>query len=262
MKGEAAILFLHGVTRRAETFAPITGTLGEHYHLHQHDFRGHGESPRRGPYRVADYVEDAIAFLDIVPQQQVFVYGHSLGAMVAAALAARRPKRVTGVVLEDPPFHTMGNRIHDSPLGSYFTALRGLAGSDKPVGELARELADLRYGPGGAIRCGDTRDATTLRFSASCLKRLDPAVIDPIADGTWLEGYDEAEVFRGLTSPALVLQADPERGGMLTDTDAEALAQQSADATVVKVRGAGHALHWAATQSTLCHVLAFLASFE
>jgi pimeloyl-ACP methyl ester carboxylesterase len=69
-------------------------------------------------------------------------------------------------------------------------------------------------------------------------------------------------VFRGLTSPALVLQADPERGGMLTDTDAEALAQQSADATVVKVRGAGHALHWAATQSTLCHVLAFLASFE
>jgi pimeloyl-ACP methyl ester carboxylesterase len=262
MKAEAAILFLHGVTRRAETFAPITGTLGEHYHLHQHDFRGHGESPRRGPYRVVDYVEDAVDFLDIVPQERVYVYGHSLGAMVAAALAAKRPKRVTGVVLEDPPFHTMGERIHDSPLGSYFAALKGLAGSGKPVGELARELAELRYGPAASIRCGDTRDPTTLRFSASCLRRLDPAVIDPIADGTWLAGYSQSEVFQGLVSPALVLQADPESGGMLTDQDAETLATTAADATIVKFRGAGHALHWSATQSTLCHVLAFLASFE
>ncbi len=262
MKAEAAILFLHGVTRRAETFAPITGTLGEHYHLHQHDFRGHGESPRRGPYRVIDYVEDAVDFLDIVPQQRVFVYGHSLGAMVAAALAVRRPKRVTGVVLEDPPFHTMGSRINDSPLGSYFSALRGLAGSQTPIAELARELAELRYGSARTIRCGDTRDATTLRFSASCLRRLDPAVLDPIADGSWLDGYDQAEIFKGLVSPALVLQADPEMGGMLTDQDAEALVKSAADATVVRMRGAGHALHWSATQATLCHVLAFLASFD
>ena len=262
MKAEAAILFLHGVTRRAETFAPITGTLGEHYHLHQHDFRGHGESPRRGPYGVVDYVKDALDFLDVVPHERVFVYGHSLGAMVAAAVAARRPKRVTGVVLEDPPFHTMGERIHDSPLGSYFAALRPLAGSTKPVAELARELAEVRYGPGGSLRCGDTRDATTLRFAASCLRRLDPAVLQPIAEGRWLDGYHLSEVFLGLQCPALVLQADPEMGGMLTDADAEALVKSAADATVVKVKGAGHALHWAATQTTLGHVLAFLASFE
>ena len=262
MKAEAAILFLHGVTRRAESFAPLTGTLGEHYHLHQHDFRGHGESPRRGPYRVIDYVKDAVDFLDIVPQERVFVYGHSLGAMVAAALAAQRPKRVTAVVLEDPPFHTMGQRIHQTPLGSYFAALRGLAGSGRSVAELARELAELRYGPENTIRCGDTRDATTLRFAASCLRRLDPAVLHPIADGTWLDGYEPAEVFAALKSPALVLQADPEMGGMLTDADAAALVKNAPDATVVKVPGAGHALHWTATQATLCHVLAFLASFE
>lgn len=262
MKAEAAILFLHGVTRRAETFAPITGTLGEHYHLHQHDFRGHGESPRRGPYRVIDYVKDAVDFLDIVPQERVFVYGHSLGAMVAAALAAKRPKRVTAVVLEDPPFHTMGERIHATPLGSYFAALRTLAGSEKSVAELARELAEVRYGPGNSIRCGDTRDPTTLRFAASCLRRLDPAVLGPIADGTWLAGYETQDVFLALQCPALVLQADPDMGGMLTDDDAAALVKGAADATVVKLRGAGHALHWSATQATLCHVLAFLASFE
>ncbi|MBY0503927.1 MAG: alpha/beta hydrolase [Bryobacteraceae bacterium] len=261
MKSEAAILFLHGLTRRAETFAPITGTLGEHYHLHQHDFRGHGESPRRGPYHVTDYVQDALDFLDVVPQERVFVYGHSLGAMAAAAVAAMRPKRVTGVVLEDPPFHTMGDRIHDSPLGSYFTALRTLAGSPKPIGELARDLAELRYGPGNSIRCGDTRDATTLRFAASCLRRLDPTVLDPVAEGRWLDGYPVQEIFRGLRCPALVLQADPDRGGMLTNADATALEREAADATVVQVH-AGHALHWAATQTTLAHVLAFLASFE
>ena len=262
MKAEAAILFLHGVTRRAETFAPITGTLGEHYHLHRHDFRGHGESPRRGPYRAIDYLQDALDFLDVVPQQRVYVYGHSLGAMVAAALAAQRPKRVTCVVLEDPPFHTMGERIHDSPLGSYFAAVRGLAGSTKPVGELARELAEVRYGPGGSLRCGDTRDATTLRFAASCLRRLDPAVLDPVAEGRWLDGYPMDDVFRGLLCPALVLQADAARGGMLTDADAAALVERASDATLVKMPGVGHALHWGATQATLGHVLAFFASLE
>ncbi len=181
--------------------------------------------------------------------------------MVAAALAAKRPKRVTGVVLEDPPFHTMGERIHDSPLGSYFNGLRTFAGSQKPVGVLAQELAELHYGPGNAIRCGDTRDPTTLRFSASCLRRLDPAVLDPIADGTWLHGYSPTEIFANLNAPALLLQADPEMGGMLTDLDAEALIRTAADVTHVKIRG-GHALHWSATQSVLCHVLAFLASFD
>ena len=84
---------------------------------------------------------------------------------------------------------------------------------------------------------------------------------DPVAEGRWLDGYPVEEVFRGLRCPALILQADPELGGMLTNTDAAALVSAAADATVVQVR-AGHALHWASTQTTLAHVLAFLASFE
>ena len=216
-----ALVCFHGVTRRWQCFVPLIPSFCTRWHVHVLEHRGHGLSSRvPAGYLVKDYVHDAAAFVRNYIQGPVVLYGHSLGAMVAAAVAARRPKRVTGVVLEDPPFHTMGERIHDSPLGSYFAALRPLAGSTKPVAELARELAEVRYGPGGSLRCGDTRDATTLRFAASCLRRLDPAVLQPIAEGRWLDGYHLSEVFLGLQCPALVLQADPEMGGMLTDADA------------------------------------------
>ena len=91
------------------------------------DFRGHGESARsEGRYRVVDYVEDAARFLEEEIGRPAAVYGHSLGAMVAAATAARAPGMVMAVVLEDPPFHTMGRRIRETALHGFFSALRTL----------------------------------------------------------------------------------------------------------------------------------------
>src|SRR5947209_9478255 len=82
------MLFLHGVLRCWQDFLPLIAPLTTRWHVHALDFRGHGRSsPRSGRYRVVDYVEDAAAFLRHGCDEPAVVYGHSLGAMVALAVA-------------------------------------------------------------------------------------------------------------------------------------------------------------------------------
>jgi lipase len=66
------------------------------------DLRGRGRSAELpGPYGMAAHAEDLLAVLDAAGARQVVVVGHSLGAYVAAALAARQPDRVSAVLLLD-----------------------------------------------------------------------------------------------------------------------------------------------------------------
>ena len=258
------LLFLHGVTRRGQSAAPLLPALTLAYDVFMPDFPGHGNSPRRpGRYRLVDQAESAQNFLEGLDREPAVVYGHSMGAMVAAAVAADIPSRVKAVILEDPPFDTMGARIHESALYSYFSGFRRFAGDIRPVTELARELADFRYGPPGAeaaTRLGDERDAAALRFTARCMQLLDPDVFTPILDGTWLEGYNTHAIFERIQCPVLLLQADPTAGGMLTDGDAAIVTNICKDVTHLKFPGGPHNLHWMETDKTLRAVMNFLSS--
>jgi pimeloyl-ACP methyl ester carboxylesterase len=49
------------------------------------DFRGHGRSGHRGPYSVASHAADVAGLLD--PDEEIVVAGHSMGGLVAMALA-------------------------------------------------------------------------------------------------------------------------------------------------------------------------------
>ena len=105
------LVLLHGVTRCGADWEPLLPALAEDWTVIALDQRGHGTSPRAGSYLVTDYVADAVRFVREETAGPIFIFGHSLGAMVAAAVAAELPDRVGGIILEDPPFHTMGNRI-------------------------------------------------------------------------------------------------------------------------------------------------------
>lgn len=93
------ILLLHGLTARWQVFRPLSRGLPGH--LYALDFRGHGASGRApGRYRLADYVGDALALLDLIDGPAA-VLGHSMGGWVALAIAAARPDRVAGVAVAD-----------------------------------------------------------------------------------------------------------------------------------------------------------------
>ncbi|MFN7938840.1 MAG: alpha/beta hydrolase [Bryobacteraceae bacterium] len=248
------MVMLHGVLRNGGCFAPLLAGLGARHEVHALDLRGHGRSRAGRGYRVVDYVPDVIRYLRTEVCGPAVLYGHSLGAMLSAAVAAAEPRLVKAIVMEDPPFHTMGERMMGTPLQDYFEKIAGFAGSCLGTAELARELAEMRVGA--------PRDATTWRFLASSLRHVRPEVLEPIVAGKWMDGYPMEDVFRGVRCPALLMQCDGAVGGMLTDEDACAFVELAADCTLSVLRGVGHQAHWMATGEVLRRTLEFVGSLE
>lgn len=255
------LLLLHGVTRLWQDFVTVMPTLACRWQVHGLDFRGHGRSSRATGYRVVDYVGDVASMIRARFENGVILYGHSLGAMVAAAVAAEVPDRVRGLVLEDPPFDTLGARIHETPFYSMFRGMLDIAERGGTVATMTRALAEMPIEtPSGSVAMGEMRDGASLRFSARCLVSLDPRVLQPIVAGEWLEGYRRDDWLRGIRCPTLLLQADYASGGMLPDADAEVVAQLIPECYRVRVPGAGHLLHWQQNETTLQLVGSFLES--
>ncbi len=255
------LALLHGVTRRWQSFLPVLPQLTMRWQIKAWDARGHGESGRATGYRVCDYVEDACGFVLTEFARPGVLYGHSLGAMVALATAAELPELVSAVVLEDPPFDTMGTRIRETALYSFFEGLLPFAGHSRAMRAVAEDLAEIRIrvpGRDQSARLGDSRDATSLRFTARCLAQLDPDVFRPILDGSWLVGFDLPVILQRVKCPVLLLQADAACGGMLTDADADLLVANLPDCTRIRFPNSPHLIHWAQTETLLRHVVGFL----
>jgi pimeloyl-ACP methyl ester carboxylesterase len=235
------------VGRCAEDYRQFAAGLVTHWHVHALDFRGHGGSDRApGKYLVTDYAGDTMAFVRAEIHRPVLIYGHSLGAMVALAVAAALPGLVRGIVLEDPPFHTMGRRIAQTPWQALFVGMRGVAQSVSGIEQLAAALAELSVpvaGRSSPARLGELRSAESLRFSARCLAQLDPEVFTPVIEGRWLDGYDERSLFARVRCPVLLLQGDPSAGGAMTDLDAEAAMGALPVCRRVRFPGVGHLIH-------------------
>lgn len=258
------LVLLHGVGRRWQDYLTIVPPLSMRWHVHALDFRGHGLSARRpGEYLVVDYVRDALALVRNVATRPAVVYGHSLGAMVAAAVAAEAPESVAAVVLEDPPFDTLAMHIKQTQYFAMFQGFQTLARRERSVRGLSASLADLPVGlPGqpAPVRLGSLRDAASLRFLARCLTQLDPEVFTPLLAGLWLDGYDRDAILRRIDRPVLLLQGNHSLGGMLPDADADEVAALLPDCTLIRMSQVGHQIHAQATEATLRHVTSFLES--
>jgi len=259
------LILLHGVVRRWQDFLPITDGLANRWELLAVDQRGHGRSGHvERAYAVADYVHDAVALLRHGISEPAVIYGHSLGAMVALAAAAQAPDRVSALILEDPPCETLGRRIHQTTYPEMFAAWQRLALANLSVPRLAAEMADvvLTSQTGIRTRIGDVRDATSLRFTASCLNLIDPDVLEPFATRTWYDGYDLSAYVPQVRCPVLILQADSAAGGMLSEDDAAHLQSGLAEAIRIRFPGIGHLIHWETPEGVLRHVVAFLESLS
>ncbi|MGC3969526.1 MAG: alpha/beta hydrolase [Pirellulales bacterium] len=259
----AAIAFFHGVLRSGDIFAPLLAPLGSRYDLWLPDHRGHGRSDRADRYLVVDYAADAVAWLRQAVARPVVIYGHSLGAMVAAAVAAECPDLVRGCILEDPPFRTLGPHIGATNFQSYFAQIAELLKRPHTPPELAAGLAEIRIADprvGSTIRLGDTRDPVSLRYQAAGLEKVDPRVLEPLIGGQWMQGYDEPGIFARIRCPALLLQADASLGGMLVDEDVAEFRKHVADVSHVRMPGVGHMMHWQRTQDVANLVFGFVES--
>lgn len=242
---DSTLLLLHGVTRLLEDWQPVFARLDASWSIVACDHRGHGDSDRASSYLVMDYVEDCVDFLRNELASPVTLVGHSLGAMVAAAVSARIPEYVNALVLEDPPFESMGSRIAGTGWQHQFLGMKSVAQCSSQIGELTDSLSQISIPvKDGATRTlGELRTKASLEWSASCLQFVDPEVFTPLVEGRWLEGYDRQLIYRSIECDTLLLQADPASGGALCDQDATEAVSMIANCRHVRLAGRGHQLH-------------------
>jgi pimeloyl-ACP methyl ester carboxylesterase len=219
-----AIILLHGLGVSGTVWQAFARRLAPRFAAVAPDLRGHGESdaPPTG-YRPEDYARDLAAMLEALGIGQAPVLGHSLGSLVALALADRRPDLVSGLVLVDPPVDSERR----NPDVSNVFRLR-----HEPPGRLEEYL--LTRNPGGG------------RPLAEMLARL----FRRAADAAFTEmltappGHPEAwESARHVRHPTLVVQADPSNDGVLGDVAAQSFTECLARGQLLKVPGAAHAVH-------------------
>ena len=113
------VLALHGITSNGRAWDAVARELGGEVRLLAPDLRGRGDAGSQpGPFGLARHVQDAVGLLDAEGLEGAVVAGHSMGAYVAALLAATHPERVSSVVLVDggPPLPVPGGADPDALL--------------------------------------------------------------------------------------------------------------------------------------------------
>jgi alpha-beta hydrolase superfamily lysophospholipase len=104
-----AVVLLHGIGSHSGSYAPLTNALlTSGYNVHSFDFRGHGRSGgTRGRFDSWRYLlQDLQLFLTHVHREegdeQIFLLGHDLGALLALDYAVEFGNKIAGVVAVAP----------------------------------------------------------------------------------------------------------------------------------------------------------------
>ncbi|MDO4262909.1 MAG: alpha/beta hydrolase [Deinococcus sp.] len=99
-----ALVLIHGSDGVAHDWpsSPLWPLLALHHRLIAPDRLGHGYTPAGEEITVSAGVQQLSELLDALGVQRATLLGHSYGAPVALALAARQPQRVGGLVLVSP----------------------------------------------------------------------------------------------------------------------------------------------------------------
>jgi pimeloyl-ACP methyl ester carboxylesterase len=99
----AVVLMLHGLTSSGATWRHVAPALGANFRVIAPDARGHGGSDWTKEYSFELMTDDVVGFCEQLGILGAVVVGHSMGAVTAYALAARRPDLIRLLVLEEMP---------------------------------------------------------------------------------------------------------------------------------------------------------------
>jgi pimeloyl-ACP methyl ester carboxylesterase len=227
------VLLLHGLGVGGSIWQSFARRLLPHLAAVAPDLRGHGQSdaPASG-YAPADYANDLPELIETERQPSMHgqwpvpVVGHSLGALVAMAMAELRPDLVSWVVLLDPP---LDPDIPNSEVPNVYRLRHA------PAGELEAYL--LSRNPGGGPLLAHSL--------AKLFRQASDAAFEAMLDPDDRAGRAPALTTQAahITNPVLVVQADPARGGVLGDAAARQFVDSLPNGTLIKINGATHAVH-------------------
>jgi len=230
------LVLIHGLPGLWQEFLSIIPALAIRWHIYALDLRGQGRSGRTpGQYHSTYYADDVQAFLETLDEPAV-VFGMSAGGMIGMGTAWQAPDRVRALIIGDSPIDPawLIDWMSSDTMISVFKTWRDLARLALPPMELAKKIADLQ----GGDTAQHLPQATTLYY-------LDPDVLMYHAERRareYLEGFDPDVLLPAITCPMLLLQANPELGGMMTDHAVQAVLAKAHSALHVRLPHYGHSL--------------------
>ncbi len=139
----AAVIIAHGYAEHSGRYEELAYRLvREGYAVYALDHRGHGRSGgKRASIRVfREYVDDLVRFIDRVretrPQPPRFLFGHSMGGLVALQLVLEHPEKVEGLAVSGA---LLQNAVPVPRLLEFAAGVVSAALPDLPVQELHAE---------------------------------------------------------------------------------------------------------------------------
>ncbi|RNL85777.1 alpha/beta fold hydrolase [Halostreptopolyspora alba] len=235
------LLVLPGITSPAISMDFVARELTDLVRPVVVDLRGRGLSDAARSYTLADYADDAEAVVTGLGLHRPILLGHSLGARIAAVVAARPNARIRGSVLVDPPMSGPGRGPYPTTLEMFRDQLRqARRGTD------AEEVA--RSWPRWSRRERELR----ARWLASC----DAEGIDATHRG--FETEDFFATWPSVPAPTtLVYGAD---SPVVTADGAAEAAATNPGATLVEIPDAGHMVFWDAPDRACAAIRDLLGS--
>jgi N-formylmaleamate deformylase len=236
------VVLLHGITDDSACWTRVACAIGGRFEALALDARGHGFSDAAPDDFSLDAltsdVEDVLDALDI---RDCILFGHSMGAITALALAARRPGYARALVLEDPPLDP------PAPPAGLIELIRGEAAVWLTLPEAERHVRAAAEHPGwDPVETVPWSDAKA---------RVDPAVVgrfDIFARVDW------RAMLPLVRCPGLLLTGDPALGAIVTPATAADVVAGWPACQVVRVPKAGHCVHRDRWAEATAPVLAFL----
>jgi N-formylmaleamate deformylase len=218
------LVVLPGITSPAITMDFVARELTDLVRPTVVDVRGRGLSDSGKSYALEDYADDTVAVLDGLGLERPLLLGHSMGARIAAVVAARGvPLR--GTVLVDPPMSGPGRGPYPTTLDAFLDQLE-----EAQRGTDADEVA--RSWPRWPRREQELR----ARWLSSC----DTEAI--VATHSGFESEDFFAIWPQVPAPTVLLYGG--ESPVVTVAGAAEAAAANPAARLVEVPGAGHMVFW------------------
>jgi len=242
------LLFLHGIS--GLHWSPFLEGLARRYRVIAPRTPGFGDASQAELDTVQDLVYAYLDLLDALALDPVPVFGHSLGGMIAAELAATQPKRFPWLVLAAP----MGFFHLDRPTFDFFACTPAeltRAFFADPAGEAAQNSGEA--GLMRMVRAG-VQSETGQQLVETYLERA--KTLATAAKYLWpIPNRGLGKRIHRVTSPALLLWGKDDR--VVPPAYAADFTQGIRGATLVEVDAAGHELLLEQPEAVLRAVASF-----
>jgi pimeloyl-ACP methyl ester carboxylesterase len=254
------VVLLHGLSGARSTWHEIAQDLARDHRVYAVDQRGHGGSARApGTYDIEHWAGDVEAFLDEVVGGPAVLVGHSLGGLVSARVAQRRPDLVRGAFLEDPPlFLGLPGELASTPFGVIFPLmLQGFRELRARRATLEDYLEATNAVPSltGKTQL-EVLGAAGLRRSAEATRDFDEeALSETVVEGNGLGTFEPT---RPLGVPVHLLRAEADLVAAFRPQDEAPFVEANPGAVVELVPGASHLIHDEQPMLVLARIRSFL----